>query len=378
MNNKLSVIYVDHSEDFSGGQKSLLTLLAKLDIKKITPVVLIDKKAKLMARELSKLEIRTLQINFWNLPFLEYPMILIPIVKVLWFNKTLGIHLIHCNTFKAGCIGAICSFLTSTPIIFRARLGITYLSHGLIDRIIHQRSRLILANSHYVKETFSRRFGLNNKVVVVYNPVDFESQCDTSIIAELKAKYFSKGHSTYFGVIGRIEPFKRLHEVVEATRELRSRKRINVRILFIGSTPLALGDSYKAELTDLISKYQLSEQIVFTGFLTHIKEVCSLLDCVILSSQGEALSRGVYESQALGLPVIASSSGGNTELIEDGINGILYEPGNVQSLARAMEQIADDQELRVTMGKKAYLKVREVFDDTNTVCKEVNCYYQLL
>lgn len=376
MQDRLTVIYVDHSDDFSGGQKSLLALLSKLDRTKIIPIVVIDRKAQQMATHLRGLDIEPIQINFFNISLLQYPLVLAVVFRLLVIVRKARPTIVHCNTFKAGLIGAICSFFTSAPMVFRARLGILLLSHGFIDRIICARSNLILANSNYVKETFNVRFGYLEKVKVIYNPLPPLRALDLDKAQIFKSKFSRDPGIFCLGVIGRIEPFKNLDLVIEAARIL-SRTRSDFKVLLIGADSKLEGGRYRNSLKQKIADYGLNRHFEFTGFVEQILELSSILDCVLICSEGEALSRGVYESQTLGVPVIGSNSGGNKELISHNKTGLLFDVGSAESLANQIEVIMDNPPLRKAISLAAKESVLERFSDENTVEKESREYFLL-
>jgi glycosyltransferase involved in cell wall biosynthesis len=110
----------------------------------------------------------------------------------------------------------------------------------------------------------------------------------------------------------------------------------------------------------------------------NINEATSLLNCVVLCTEGEPLSRGIFESQFLKIPVIASDSGGNLELIEDCKTGLLYELNNPASLSSKMNELLDSPQLRSDIISNAYNFVVETFDPAKTVRQEEQVYKGIL
>jgi glycosyltransferase involved in cell wall biosynthesis len=371
------VLYLDHSTDFSGGQKSLLALLKVLDRKQFDPVVLVDRKANRLKAELTTLKVEYYEINYINKKFIEYFFVWIPVVQIFFLLRLLHCNLLHCNTFKTGIIGAILTFVSPVKMIFRARLGIIHISHGIVDKIIHSKADVILANSFYVKATFTQRFGDNPKVKVVYNPLINNIEINKQIVTLIKSQYFQDPNCFYFGLIGRIERFKRIEMVLEAAEKLKKFKN-NFKVLLIGAEMKSDNGKYARELKGIIKSLQLEEHVVFTGFMSDIWEITSLLDAVIICSVGEALSRGVYEAQAIGIPVIASNSGGNMELISHYESGLLFQPDDANSLYFEMKSLMEDSSLRNKMAKGGQAKVKKLFTDENTILKEMNIYNFIL
>ena len=74
-------------------------------------------------------------------------------------------------------------------------------------------------------------------------------------------------------------------------------------------------------------------------------------DILINPALSEPFGRSLIEANACGVPTIASRTDGMTELIEQGKNGILVEPGDVDDLAQAMTTLLSREDLRQRMGQ---------------------------
>ena len=85
--------------------------------------------------------------------------------------------------------------------------------------------------------------------------------------------------------------------------------------------------------------------------------------CLVVPSLSEGLPRVILEAMALAKPVIASRVGGIPELIEDGVNGFLFEVGNVQELAEKLRTLLSNKEMAVEMGKHGRELVRGRFSN---------------
>jgi glycosyltransferase involved in cell wall biosynthesis len=86
----------------------------------------------------------------------------------------------------------------------------------------------------------------------------------------------------------------------------------------------------------------------------------------------------VLDSMVCGLPIVASRVGGLPDLIQDGINGILVEPGKPEQLASALNKLANDHQLCVSMGKVGYQLVYEGYDIKKHISELVNIYNVVL
>lgn len=100
-------------------------------------------------------------------------------------------------------------------------------------------------------------------------------------------------------------------------------------------------------------------------------------DCFILASYGEGLPISILESLAAGLPIISTTVGGIPEVIADGENGYLLQPGDIDQLHDAMVQIVEDSEKRERMGRNNYDYAREHYDIERCVDKISAIYRRL-
>jgi len=151
--------------------------------------------------------------------------------------------------------------------------------------------------------------------------------------------------------------------LMDACAQLRERG-VDFRCRLVG-----YGESEK-EIKQRIEALQLTEKIIMEGAKPK-PEVVRLLgeaDVMVLTSietgagRKEGIPVALMEGMASGLPVVSSRLSGIPELVEDGISGLLFTPGNATEVADALERLANDPELRTRMGRAARATVEASFD----------------
>lgn len=160
-------------------------------------------------------------------------------------------------------------------------------------------------------------------------PIFFESTLHRSI--EL-----SKNQPLRMIGIGTIEYRKRWHLIIQALSMLRPELLQKVRFVHYG--PIGEG-TYFDLLKNLLKKISLPETVCFYGPTTQVREMLNEADLFILPSTNEPCSVALIEALALGMPVIATRSGGNIDIIKDGQTGLLFDPDNPHALKKTIETV---------------------------------------
>jgi len=146
-----------------------------------------------------------------------------------------------------------------------------------------------------------------------------------------------------------------------------ARRYDNIHLLLVG----------KGKLFEYIKQYveiNMLPRVYFLGYRRNIPQIILVSDIVTLVSKREGLPRTIMEAMALGKAVIASNVRGNRDLIDNGKNGLLVEPGKEEDLVNALKKIIDHDELRVQMGKLAIEKIKEY--DLEKILNEMSSIYE--
>ncbi|MFA7252993.1 MAG: glycosyltransferase family 4 protein [Patescibacteria group bacterium] len=202
---------------------------------------------------------------------------------------------------------------------------------------------------------FSKRLG-GKKVKVVYNSVDsnvFLSQRKTA--------------SNFIGIIfiGRLIEAKGVQDLIRALKKIKNDK---LRLTIVGE------GNYRNELADLATD---DARITFLGekSFSEIKTILAENDIFVNPSYSEGLPTSLLEAGASGLAVIASNTGGTDEIIDNGKNGFLFEPGKQEELVASMKRLVENSNLRKMFGQEIKKTIEDKFDwDHNILAleKEVN------
>lgn len=168
--------------------------------------------------------------------------------------------------------------------------------------------------------------------------------------AAIRRRYGLNETSTTFLFVGRVDAEKKVDVLIHALKLL---NRADIQLVVTGNG--AALHSYQA----LAQELGIEAQVHFTGFVTDgdLPLLLNSVDVFSMPSEAELLSIASLEAMASGRPLLVARSKALPELVDDGVNGYLFEPGNVEDAARCMALFADHPENWAQMGAASLQKV---------------------
>ncbi|MFN3309580.1 MAG: glycosyltransferase, partial [Anaerolineales bacterium] len=171
--------------------------------------------------------------------------------------------------------------------------------------------------------------------------------------------------------LGRLVLEKSQSVMVKAVYEMAMRN-LSASLTIIGSGPL------EPSLSRLIHQLNLADSVFLLGFQENPYEWLAQADFFILTSLWESLSLALMEAMALGLPAIATATGGTPELITHLENGYLIPPNSPQALADAVEYLSYHPDVAHQMGEKAQKHIFDHYTIPKIADQLENYYLRLL
>lgn len=175
--------------------------------------------------------------------------------------------------------------------------------------------------------------------VLLENAIDTEEYRRILTIPEAKAALGVPADSLVVGAVGRLAPEKAFDVLLRSTRELVDRG-LDVRLVIVGE-----GDD-RARLEGIVRELALQDRVQLPGWRSDVRSYFAAMDVFALSSLREGLPNVLLEAMALEVPVIATRIAGIPRLIQDGRNGLLVEPGDLDGLTRSLYGLLTNPGLR--------------------------------
>lgn len=202
-----------------------------------------------------------------------------------------------------------------------------------------KRADKVFTSSRADKEWLLRKRILATKVEIVPDGIDDESFSGGD--ASVATRY---GLSNYVMFLGRLHKEKSVDHLLEAIAKL---GRHDLQVAVVGPDGGAL-----ASLKNRSRTLGLDGSVKFLGLVPNEEKRGLLAGCSFLAlpSLYEAQGLVILEAWAQGKPVVASRVGGVSDMVKEGVNGLLYDYGNVNQLAAAISRLLEDKTLSTSMG----------------------------
>jgi L-malate glycosyltransferase len=300
----------------------------------------------------------------WQAFLLYIPRLIVSVIRIRKISKRQNVALVHVNDFynmimpMARLLGSalpyICyvNFIPDRFPIFLRKIWIN--SHMYFaDRIV--------GVSGYVV----RQLPVHNKVIQIPVPLPVKNDPGFSVIRKNRFLYLGN----FIEGKGQDSALRAFAIVSEKCPGWTLR-------LVGGDMGMEKNRKYHLGLKSLARELKVEERIEWSGFSKDAENEFRDASVALNFSRSESFSLTVQEAMYYGCPVIATKSGGPSEIIDDKKTGILVDVGDIEAMTSAMITIAQDKEFRDMLGVAAYASVRQKFSYENTSGKLGAVYTQ--
>jgi sugar transferase (PEP-CTERM/EpsH1 system associated) len=157
------------------------------------------------------------------------------------------------------------------------------------------------------------------------------------------------------GSVGRLDPVKDFPTLLKAIAKITGAGD-DVRLVIVGDGPI------RNTLVSFAKDLGIQSQVLWLGDRRDIASLLRCFDLFVQTSIFEGMSNTLLEAMASGLPLIATETGGNPELVQPGVNGTLVKVGDVDGLATVLKIYISDKELRTNQGHMSRSMAQSRFD----------------
>lgn len=358
----MRVLYVNHTSQISGAERSLLTLLEGLP-SEVSAMVAAPQGPFADAVHALEVPVNRLQgtagslkLHPWHTP-VAAAQLGRAAVALGGLARRHRVDVVHANSIRAGIVSVLASRLGGAPAVVHVRdcLPPSAVSRAT-RRLIGHGAAAVVSNSRYTQGHFLEP-GFRAPARVIYNAVDLE-RFDPARIerSAARAELGLDPADVVLAVVAQLTPWKAQEDAVRIVGRLRA-FHPGVRLLLVGSAKFVAratrydNVAYVRSLERLVDELGLRQEVLWLGEREDVPRVLRAVDIVLVPSWEEPFGRSVSEAMAMEVPVVATSVGGPAELISHGKEGLLLPPRQPERWAGALEALVGDPALRGEMGR---------------------------
>jgi len=359
------VLLMSHSLDAGGSERQLTETACNLDRSRFTPHVACFRDGGMRLDELRRAGVPVLPLaisSFRSLGALRA-------VGVLGrYVRQNGIQLLHTFDPPSTLWGVPAGRFLRIPVVLSSQRGARSLRSHAKRRLARLTDRLadgIVVNSLAVRDSLIREDRVPpSRIYLCYNGIDLDH-------FHARRQPLPPEGPIVIAFIGVLRREKGLGTLLEAVGRLRlSEREIRLRLIGWGSESDSLKQQSRALGIDKICSVDPA--------VGNVEEVLRGVDIFVLPSLSESLSNSLMEAMSCGCAVIASRVGGNPELVENGVTGLLFPPGDSAGLAAVLEALIADPLLRERLGRSAAETIRARFGTAQSVAVMERTYTSFL
>jgi len=367
-----NILFIHHVSFLGGAERYLFSLIEVLDKDKYK-VHFICQEPGPLSEALAK---QGVVVSF--MPLLAWRQLrhlvtnLMRIKAIIDFCRSNQIDLICSNNYRVSSYAVWPAKFLRIPVVTIVQ---DFVSRRKLWKFNTFFSDALVVVSKAVADPIRRYF--KKEIVTIYNGMDIDALLMLIPLEDILRTEFPvlKGKRVV-GMVAQVVPLKRHKLFLESMLEV-SMQVEDVMFVVIGDSPspeqLSLDDlrAYAQELN-------MTQKVIFTGTRPDVPSLLKSFDVLVHPADREPFGRVIMEAMAVGVPVVATASGGPSEIIEEGVSGFLVDVGDKKNIVERVSKLLKDAWLREDMGKKGQARIRHSFNLKETVYRFNDVFEKLL
>jgi len=303
-------------------------------------------------------------------------------IKLAKIIKAENIDLVHTNNGIAP-VGALAAWMTKTPHVWHIREPIgsklqyrPILGDALTYWLMKNLSNVIICISAYTAESFRDR---EIKHLIIQNGIDLTDFVNQDAQgASIRSHYAIKQDEVVIGMAGNLSTRYKRHNIFLDMAQVLIKEHHQLKFIIFGASSNVNQTEYTRSLAEQVSNSGLSDKVIWAEFIEDTPAMMNTVDILVHPALTEGSGRVIMEAMAAGKPVVAMKSGGVQELIRDGENGFLVQPGNDQDLAVKVKLLLEDDYLRRSIAANARIYAHSNFSNQANMHAIEDVYQKLV
>lgn len=264
------------------------------------------------------------------------------LIKYLKFNQP---SVLFVHAFNGAIIGLlsrlfyrkakfVCTYhgIYISPVFYKKPLALIY--NTLVLFIYKHFADGIVCVSHFSANELISKGVAGKKISVIHNGIP-------ALLESVQPISVPKDEELIIITVCRLVPLKGIETLIDAVKQIE-----RVKLYIVGDGPL------RGDLEKRAKDHESS--VVFVGTRHNVNDWLTFADVFVLASFVENHSISILEAMRAGKAIIATNVGGNPESIRDGLDGLLFQPGNTQELKAQIIKLRENRDLIETYGRSAH------------------------
>ena len=376
---KINILYVITKLELGGAQKQLLSLICKLDKERFKPFLFTAEEGLLIPEALSIYGltlIKSIYLERAINPFKDF----FALLEICRFIKNNEINIVHTHSSKAGILGRWAARLAKVRVILHTVHGWSFHDYQStlkkrffvwLEKLSAKFTDRIIVVSHYDREKgLKNRIGKESKYCLIRCGIDYKEFSNKNK-QNLRKELGISASDLVVGMIACLKPQKSPQDFIKLA-DLVRKVIPEAKFLLVGDGIL------RNKVQRLITKLNLQNTVILTGWRRDIPQILSTLDVFTINSLWEGLPVTVLEAMAACRPVVVTQTGGVQEVIVEGETGFLVFPRDIKKMAERLSVLLKDARLREAIGQKAKNSLGMNFCLENMINNTQRCYEDLV
>ncbi len=277
------------------------------------------------------------------------PNTFVQVMRLARWLREHRVEVVHAHDFYTALLAGPATKLAGVGLTV-GRLDLAHFHTPLQRRALVACSKMadtVIANAEAIRKMLVEEEGIPpERVTIIRNGIDlprFERRMEEGLSSPLPD---TRGAPVVVHVANLAHPVKRQEDLLQALAILKARGR-TLHAFFVGNGP-------RRELIQrMAGELGVADRAHFLAHRLDVPAILARADIGVLCSSAEGLSNSVIEGMAARLPMVVTAVGGNPEVVEDGVRGLVVPKHEPAALAAAFERMLDDPEAARAMGARA-------------------------
>ncbi|MCZ6594208.1 MAG: glycosyltransferase [Bacteroidetes bacterium] len=374
--NKINILFLHKFKVIAGAEMFLIELIKTINRAKFRPMVCLiadtcehaydileKEKIKIFGDLLTnndskpkgflgdKIASITFIKRFLNLQGKTLPCDIKAILNLTNILKREKIHILfYIDQHAALNLAPLCAILARTPLLIGS-FHTQGLRISIIEKLLLSATdKFMVTSSYHGKYLVDFLHIPSEKIKVINNGISIDRFKKFSVNMLKKENFAIDSDTSIVGIVARLVPDK-CHEIFLESAVTILKVLPDTHFFIIGNGP------ERVRLEEMSIELNISSNVHFLGFREDIPSLLSLLDVSVLSSCAEFFPYSLLESMMMEIPVVATDVGAVSEVVYNGVTGILVPSKNSNALAEAILLLLKDRELAKKMGREGRKRV---------------------